>query len=213
MPSRLLSLRDDQRRDRPRGITSVCSASPLVLRAAMAQARDDGSPILVEATCNQVNQLGGYTGMTPSAFRAFTLDLAREAGVPEGEVILGGDHLGPSPWRSEGAPEALEKAGTMVEAYVSAGFRKIHLDASMRCAGDPDPLPEEVVARRAAALCQRAERAHRSGPAPVYVIGTEVPPPRSQVKEPSQGAKSSRACPGPKIDARLRTGRADNPCD
>src|SRR5262249_27090270 len=59
----------------------------------------------------------------------------------------------------------------------SAGFRKIHLDASMRCVGDPDPLPEEIIAARAAALCLRAERAHTGGPAPVYVIGTEVPPP------------------------------------
>src|SRR5262249_51429232 len=54
---------------------------------------------------------------------------------------------------------------------------KIHLDASMRCAGDPDPLPEAVVAARMATLCLRAERARTSGPAPVYVIGTEVPPP------------------------------------
>jgi D-tagatose-1,6-bisphosphate aldolase subunit GatZ/KbaZ len=131
----------------------------------------------VEATCNQVNQLGGYTGMTPSIFRAFVRELADEAGVPEGQLILGGDHLGPNPWRSEIAAVAMEKAGTMVEAYVTAGFRKIHLDASMRCAGDPDPLPEEVVAARAATLCASAERAHTDGPAPVYVIGTEVPAP------------------------------------
>ena len=109
MPDRLLALRDDQRRDRPRGIYSVCSAGPLVLRAALDQARDDGSPLLVEATCNQVNQEGGYTGMTPSAFRDFTLGLAAEAGIPGDRIILGGDHLGPNPWRAEGAAVAMEK--------------------------------------------------------------------------------------------------------
>ncbi len=177
MPDRLLALRDSQRRDEPRGIYSVCSAGALVLRAALAQARDDGSPLLVEATCNQVNHLGGYTGMTPEAFRAFAFSLAGEVGLAEEQVILGGDHLGPSPWRHEPALSAMAKAGAMVEAYVTAGFRKIHLDASMRCAGDPDPLPEETIAARAAALCARAERAHLRGPAPVYVIGTEVPTP------------------------------------
>jgi D-tagatose-1,6-bisphosphate aldolase subunit GatZ/KbaZ len=180
MPERLLSLRDSQRHDVPRGIYSVCSAGPLVLRAALAQARDDGSPLLVESTCNQVNQLGGYTGMTPARFRTRVLELAREAGLPEDRIILGGDHLGPSPWRSENASQAMEKASAMVDAYVTAGFGKIHLDTSMRCAADPDPLPEEVIAERAAALCLRAEQAHEtqgSGPPPVYVIGTEVPAP------------------------------------
>lgn len=180
MCEELLSLRDSQRREERRGIYSVCSASPLVLRAAMAQAKDDGTPLLVEATCNQVNQLGGYTGMTPETFRAFVLELARIAGVPEGRILLGGDHLGPSPWRAEGAAAAMDKAAAMVDAYVTAGFRKIHLDASMRCADDPDPLPEEVIAARAASLCLRAEQAYRAsggGPAPVYVIGTEVPAP------------------------------------
>lgn len=195
MPDRLLSLRESQRRDTPRGIYSVCSANPFVLGAALAQARDDGSPLLVEATCNQVNQLGGYTGMTPSAFRAFVLDMAGEAGVPEGQLLLGGDHLGPNPWRSESASEAMEKAGAMVEAYVSAGFCKIHLDASMRCAGDPDPLPEEVIAARTAALCLQAERASPGGPAPVYVIGTEVPPPG--------GAGAEEACLRPTSPADL----------
>jgi D-tagatose-1,6-bisphosphate aldolase subunit GatZ/KbaZ len=34
----------------PVGITSVCSAHPLVLRAGMRQALDDGSVLLIEAT-------------------------------------------------------------------------------------------------------------------------------------------------------------------
>jgi D-tagatose-1,6-bisphosphate aldolase subunit GatZ/KbaZ len=203
MSEHLLSLRESQRNGVRCGIYSVCSASPLVLWAAMAQARDDGSPLLVEATCNQVNQLGGYTGMTPAAFRVFVLGLGREAGLPEERIILGGDHLGPNPWRAEGASAAMDKAAAMVDAYASAGFRKIHLDASMRCAGDPDPLPEEAIAERAAALCLRAERACQAagrgrGPAPVYVIGTEVPPPGGAGAH--QDAAEAQLSPTPPAD-------------
>lgn len=160
-----------------RGLTSVCSAHPLVIEACADQAAEDGSPLLVEATCNQVNQDGGYTGMRPADFRAFVVGLAEARGLPADRLILGGDHLGPNPWRNEPEPVAMAKAETLVRAYVGAGFAKIHLDASMACAGDPDPLPPEVIAARATRLCRAAEAA--AGPAnpPVYVVGTEVPVP------------------------------------
>ena len=61
---------EENRADGKRGIYSVCSAHRLVLEASLHQAKSDGSPLLIEATCNQVNQEGGYTGMTPSGFRA-----------------------------------------------------------------------------------------------------------------------------------------------
>jgi tagatose-1,6-bisphosphate aldolase non-catalytic subunit AgaZ/GatZ len=41
------------------GITSICSAHPLVIEAALLQAKHDKSPALIEATCNQVNHRGG----------------------------------------------------------------------------------------------------------------------------------------------------------
>src|SRR5690606_11605057 len=54
-----------------------------------------------------------------------------------------------------------------------------HLDCSMACKGDPEPLPEAEIVRRAVRLCQAAEAAYAraGGEAPVYVIGTEVPVP------------------------------------
>ena len=73
----------------------------------------------------------------------------------------------------------MKRAEAMVAAYVEAGFAKIHLDASMGCLGEPAALGDEVVAERAARLAAVAEKtAERSGSEPpVYVIGTEVPPP------------------------------------
>ena len=78
--------------------------------------------------------------------------------------MLGGDHLGPNPWTSLDADAAMAKAEVMVAAYVAAGFRKIHLDCSMSCAGDPTPLPEAEIVRRAVRLA-RAEAACRGGAA------------------------------------------------
>jgi D-tagatose-1,6-bisphosphate aldolase subunit GatZ/KbaZ len=161
------------------GIYSVCSAHPLVLEAAMQVGLEHAMPVLIEATSNQVNQDGGYTGMTPAAFRQFVTAIAQRVGFPIEHVLLGGDHLGPNCWQSEPAAQAMSKAEVLIEQYVLAGFRKIHLDCSMSCAGDPVPLSDEIVAQRAARLCAVAERAWKraGGEAPVYVVGTEVPVP------------------------------------
>jgi D-tagatose-1,6-bisphosphate aldolase subunit GatZ/KbaZ len=159
-----------------RGIASVCSAHPLVIEAALRRGARSGEPVLIEATCNQVNQDGGYTGMTPMEFRAFVLNIAGRAGFPEERLILGGDHLGPNPWRHLPAETAMEKAHVMMAAFAAAGFTKIHLDASMSCADDATPLPDDIIAGRAAALAATAEQ-HAVGRVLSYVIGTEVPVP------------------------------------
>jgi D-tagatose-1,6-bisphosphate aldolase subunit GatZ/KbaZ len=162
------------------GLTSICCAHPIVIEASLRHARkhDDGL-VFFEATCNQVNQEGGYTGMQPADFVSFVRDIADRVGFDAARIALGGDHLGPNPWSGLQADEAMAKAEVMVGAYVAAGFRKIHLDCSMSCAGDPTPLPESEVVRRAVRLCLAAEAAHAQagGEPPVYVIGTEVPVP------------------------------------
>ncbi len=160
------------------GITSVCSAQPLVLEAAMLEAASQGSPVLIEATCNQVNHIGGYTGLTPADFVNLVQDVAGTISFPCSEIVLGGDHLGPSPWRHLAAEEALAEAEAMVAAYVDAGFEKIHLDTSMGCKGEPDCIPAELAAARAAQLAVVAERAGAAANADLrYVVGTEVPTP------------------------------------
>ena len=172
----LLALAPAFRAGRPVGITSVCSAHPDVIAAALALGQRQGGTLLIEATCNQVNQDGGYTGMTPADFRRFVATLAGPEGFDLSRLILGGDHLGPNPWTGLPAEAAMDKACAMVAAYAEAGFTKIHLDTSMSCADDPAPLPEQTIARRAARLAAVAER-HAAGAPPVYVIGTEVPIP------------------------------------
>ena len=174
----LTKLASQRKVGRPFGITSVCSGHPLVVEAALRQALEDGMPALIEATCNQVNHRGGYTGMTPSSFRDFVGEIAAGVGFPMTRVILGGDHLGPNPWKVLPAHAAMAEAEAMVEAYVEAGFAKLHLDTSMGCAGEPVALEDRETAERAARLALVAERvATRKRDLPYYVIGTEVPTP------------------------------------
>src|SRR6516162_8432203 len=83
----------------PCGAFAVCSAHPLVIEATLRHARRKGASFaLIEATSNQVNQEGGYTGMTPAGFRDFVFGIAERAGFDRRGIILGGDHLGPNPW-------------------------------------------------------------------------------------------------------------------
>ncbi len=175
----LLDIIGRHKHGQPVGVYSLCSANPWVLEAAMREAKAGSSPLLIEATCNQVNQFGGYTGLTPADFRRFVEDIGHRAGFPLKRLLLGGDHLGPSAWQKEPVTVAMARSDELVAQYVAAGFRKIHLDCSMSCGGDPAPLPEIEVAARAARLCAVAERASQQhgGESPVYVIGTEVPTP------------------------------------
>ena len=179
---RLQAMIHRNRRGEKAGVYAVCSAHPSVIAAAVRQAGDDDSVLHVESTSSQVNQFGGYSGQTPSQFAEFVHSAAQHAGLPRERVLLGGDHLGPYPWRDQPSAAAMDKARELVRACVLAGYNKIHLDASMACADDNKSGPDEsTVAQRAAVLCHAAERAFDdllAGSSPLlYVIGTEVPAP------------------------------------
>lgn len=177
------------------GVCSVCSAHPLVIEAALRFDLHSERKVLIEATSNQVNQFGGYTGMQPADFRDFVYQIANEVGFPHARIILGGDHLGPNCWQDQPAAQAMEKSLELIKAYVAAGFSKIHLDASMSCADDPVPLDPQVVANRAALLCQAAEQTatREQKKHLTYVIGTEVPVPGGE-SSAIEGVHVTREC-------------------
>ncbi len=170
------------------GICSVCSAHPMVIEALLRYERDSANKVLIEATSNQVNQFGGYTGMTPQDFHDFVFRIAGSVGFPTDRIILGGDHLGPNCWQHEPAAAAMLLSVDLIKAYVKAGFSKIHLDTSMACADDPHPLDPEVVAERAAQLCLAAEQTATADQQRqlTYVIGTEVPVPGGEASAINQ---------------------------
>ena len=176
----------DQKAGKRAGIYSCCSANEYVLKAALLRGKQTNSPILIEATANQVNQFGGYTGMKPADFYAYVLKLTQEMDVDISQVILGGDHLGPLTWTDLPEADAMANARELVRQFVLAGFTKIHLDTSMRVADDShtERLSDETIARRGAELCVVCEQAYAErkaaypdAVAPVYIIGSEVPIP------------------------------------
>ena len=167
------------------GIPSYCSANELVLEIAIRRAKELNQPVLIEATANQVNQYGGYTGTLPKDFYKLVLDMAAKFDLPEQMVILAGDHLGPLTWQNLPEAEAMEKSIELVYQYTRAGFTKIHLDTSMKVADDAEGLlSTEVIARRGATLYKAAIKGYEELKAekpdairPVFVVGSEVPIP------------------------------------
>ncbi|GAL35422.1 tagatose-6-phosphate kinase AgaZ [Vibrio maritimus] len=66
----------------------------MVIEATFRYELDNSLPVVIEATSNQVNQFGGYTGMKPKDFVSYVYEIANEVGFPIERIILGGDHLG-----------------------------------------------------------------------------------------------------------------------
>lgn len=184
------------------GIFSVCCSNNYVIEATMEKLLNKNIPLLVEATANQVDQFGGYTGMRPKDYANYIYEIADEVGFPKERIILGGDHLGPLTWKDIDAKEAMSNAKNLISEYVLAGFTKIHIDTSMPLKGDMESnkFGDDLIATRAAELCKAAEEAYvnlkksnQSAIHPVYIIGSEVPiPGGAQVEEEGEGPKVTK---------------------
>ena len=167
------------------GIPSYCTANELALEIALRRAKMLNKPVLIEATANQVNQFGGYTGMMPKDFYQLVLKMAQAIDLPENMIILAGDHLGPLTWQKLPEAEAMANSYELVYQYARAGFTKIHLDTSMKVADDPEGLlSTETIARRGAMLYKAAMKGYEELKAekpdairPVFIVGSEVPIP------------------------------------
>ncbi len=167
----------ENRSGKPVAMASVCSANEDVIIASLLLAKSLNKAILIEATSNQCNQFGGYTGMKPADFVALVTKLADQNNVPHELFHFGGDHLGPQVWRKQDAKVAMTNAEELMKCFVKAGFTKIHLDCSEGLGGEPAQVDDELSASRAIALAKVCEE-HAPDPSKlVYVVGTEVPPP------------------------------------
>lgn len=176
-------------------IPSYCSANRFVIEAILEQGKRFGDPILIESTSNQVNQFGGYLGMTPKEFKEYVYVIAEKVGFDKSKIILGGDHLGPQPWQNLNEKEAMENSKELVRQCVLSGYTKIHLDTSMRVADDDRnvKLSNEIIATRGAELLKTAEGAYEEllqkqpdAVHPVYIVGSEVPIPGGSQNETPQ---------------------------
>lgn len=192
MKNPLLAMIDRRKEGFKIGIPSYCTANEIAIEAVMEQGKRFAEPILIEGTANQINQFGGYTGMTPKDFRDYVYAIGRKVNFEPEKIILGADHFGPLVWSNLPADEAMNNSKELVRLAVLAGFTKIHIDTSMKLKGDPENerLSDEVIAERSAALIEECEKAYQellktnpSAVRPVYVIGSEVPTPGGAQEE------------------------------
>ncbi len=183
------------------GIYSACSANSFVIEAVLKKGLEDNSCVLIESTANQCDQFGGYTGMKPIDFKNYVYEIADKLGFDKNKIFLGGDHLGPLTWTSLNEKEAMANSEVLINAYVSAGFTKIHVDTSMKVADD-DPnvrLSDETIARRGVHLVKVAENAYKklletnpNAVEPVYIVGSEVPIPGGSQAAVDEGVQVTK---------------------
>lgn len=168
------------------GCYSACTANKWVIEAVFETAKENDSFAVIEATANQVNQFGGYTGMRPADYKNMVFRIAEKVGFDKDRIILGGDHLGPLVWQKEDPEVAMEYSCQLIDEYIMAGYTKIHIDTSMRLSGDSltERLSDEVIAERSARLYKQAkdsfENLKKQNPdaqEPVFIVGSEVPIP------------------------------------
>ena len=65
------------------GVYSVCTANELVICSALRHAKVHNYVAVVEATANQVNQFGGYTGMRPAEYAEMVEKIAGRRTCPQ----------------------------------------------------------------------------------------------------------------------------------
>ena len=163
------------------GLIAVCSAHFLVIETALDQAAATGLPIAIEATANQVNQSGGYTGLSPQQFIERVLECARKVNLPRDRLIVGMDHLGPHTWPDVSRETAWQETAELVHLCVKAGYDKLHLDTVTGHDGGRQEYEDVLQAAvQTADLCRIAEKTalETAWPKPpLYVIGTDVPVP------------------------------------
>ncbi len=163
-----------------RTIFAACPNSLAVIRAALKSAKRNNSPIKFAATLNQVDDDGGYTGLTHKEFVRTIRLQARSLNVRV-PVIIAVDHGGPwlkdlharEKWSYSATMSAVKKS---FEAAIEAGFDLLHVDPTVDITLTKGSLISiDIVADRTVELIVHAENFRRSGGYPpiAYEVGTE----------------------------------------
>ena len=69
------------------GIPSFCSANKFVIETVIEQAQRYDDFVVIEATSNQVNQYGGYMGMTSVDFKNYVYEIADKINFDKSKII------------------------------------------------------------------------------------------------------------------------------
>ena len=154
------------------GLPSFCTANFDVLKIILLFAKKHNLSTLIESTSNQVNQFGGYTGLNPKKFKKKIDKIRNQLKIKNKKVILGGDHLGPLPWKHLNESKAMKNAELLIKQYVSSKYNKIHIDTAILC-GKQKKLSRSDIVKRCEKLINKIPKKKLKDI--FFVVGTEVP--------------------------------------
>ena len=153
-------------------LPSFCSSNFDVLKSIMIFAKYQNFPVLIESTSNQVNQYGGYSGLKPFQFEKKIRRLAKFIKLNNKSLMIGGDHLGPLPWKDLDEATAMKNSKKLVKDCLKAKYEKIHIDTAIICRGEKKIDRHTVIQRCDEILSVFSKKDFDNV---FLVIGTEVP--------------------------------------
>ena len=156
-----------------KALPSFCTSNIDVIKTILYFCNVKKLPCLIESTSNQVNQHGGYTKKNPKIFVKEILNLKKKIGFNSKNFFLGGDHLGPLPWKHKKKSIAIKNSISLINEYLDQNYCKIHIDTSIRCKDDKYIDNEKVLNRSNEIL--NNFRIKKKIKKKFLVLGTEVP--------------------------------------
>ncbi len=153
-------------------IPSFCTANEGVIKIILLYCKIYNLPCLIECTSNQVNQFGGYTRKTPRKFTNFINNIAMKIKLNKKNIFLGGDHLGPMPWKNLNSNLALKNSVKLINQYIDNKFNKIHIDTSIKCKNDKT-FNSQIKFNRTKKILEKIKLKNKSNI--FFVVGSEVP--------------------------------------
>jgi D-tagatose-1,6-bisphosphate aldolase subunit GatZ/KbaZ len=156
-----------------KALPSFCTSNIEVIKTILFFCNIKKFPCLIECTSNQVNQNGGYTNKTPKMFIKEILNISKKINFDSKKLFLGGDHLGPLPWKKENTKSAIKNSILLINQFLKYNFCKIHIDTSIKCKDDKY-INSEIIFNRTNKILNDFN-IKRKIKNKFLVIGTEVP--------------------------------------
>ena len=119
-----------------KALPSFCTSNFDVIKTILYFCKIKKLPCLIECTSNQVNQNGGYTRNTPKSFVNKILKICKNLNFQRKNLFLGGDHLGPLPWKNYSKKKAMKNSVKLIGDFLKQNYCKIHIDTSIKCRDD-----------------------------------------------------------------------------
>jgi len=156
-----------------KALPSFCTSNIDVLNSILFFCHIKKLPCLIECTSNQVNQNGGYTNKNPKIFINEILNISKKINFDKNKLFLGGDHLGPLPWKNKNKDLAIKKSIVLIENFLKEEFCKIHIDTSIKCKDDKY-INNEIIFDRTSKILSHP-KIKKKIKNKFIIIGTEVP--------------------------------------